>query len=358
MYKYYTRPCNFYYGSYARKLISNKKALILAGNPNIAFDQLEIFLRKNKKIVNSYFCSINKVKDLDKTVVSVVRNDLKKITAKRKNILGLKFNTPQIMGVLNVTPDSFSDGGLYFKDSAAYKQAAIMIKNGATIIDVGGESTRPGSKNINEKIEWRRVKNIIKKLKKNFLKVPLSLDTRKSYVMKKGIENNVNIINDVSGLNFDNKSFDIITSKKIPFILHHMQGTPSTMQLNPTYNDSLLDIYDFFEEKINLCIKKNYKKEFIIIDPGIGFGKNLKHNLRILSKISTFHSLGCPILIGTSRKRFIEYIVTKFDTPDRTGGTLASVLYGLSQGVQLFRVHNVKEINQGILVFNKILNTN
>ena len=137
-----------------------------------------------------------------------------------------------------------------------------------------------------------------------------------------------------------------------------MQGTPETMQKNPQYEDALLDIYDFFEEKINFCIKKNFKKEFIVIDPGIGFGKNLEHNLRIMSKISTFHSLGCPILIGTSRKRFIEHIVTKFDTPDRTGGTLASVLYGLSQGVQLFRVHNVKEINQGILVFNKILNTN
>ena len=119
-----------------------------------------------------------------------------------------------------------------------------------------------------------------------------------------------------------------------------------------------MDIYDFFEKKINLLTKKKYKEDSIIIDPGIGFGKNLKHNLRIMSKISTFHSLGKPILIGTSRKRFIEHIVTKFDTPDRTGGTLASVLYGLSQGVQLFRVHNVKEINQGILVFNKILNTN
>ena len=176
--------------------------------------------------------------------------------------------------------------------------------------------------------------------------------------MKKGIECGVNIINDVSGLNFDNKSFDCINLKKIPFILHHMQGTPDIMQNNPKYDDALLDIYDFFDQQINFCSKKNYKKEFIVIDPGIGFGKNLDHNLRLISKISTFHSLGQPILIGASRKRFIEHIVTKFDTPDRTGGTLASVLYGLSQGVQLFRVHNVKEINQGILVFNKILNTN
>ena len=175
--------------------------------------------------------------------------------------------------------------------------------------------------------------------------------------MKKGIKNGVNIINDVSGLKFDKKSFKTIVYKKIPFILNHMQGTPRSMQKKPYYEDVLLEIYDFFEKKINLFLKQGYKKELIIIDPGIGFGKNLNHNLRIISKISIFHSLGCPILIGTSRKRFIEHIVTKFDTPDRTGGTLASVLYGLLQGVQLFRIHNVKEINQGILVFNKILNT-
>jgi len=247
---------------------------------------------------------------------------------------------------------------LYFNKSKAYKQALHMIKSGAKIIDVGGESTKPGSKTISQKREWSRVKNFIIKFKKSFSNIPLSLDTRKSYVMEKGIENNIDIINDVSGLNFDKKSFKVINEKKIPFILHHMQGTPNTMQKNPRYDDALLDVYDFFEKKINSLIKQKYDKNLIIVDPGIGFGKNLKHNLRIMSKISLFHSLGCPILIGTSRKRFIEHIVTKFDTPDRTGGTIASVLYGLSQGVQLFRVHNVKEINQGILVFNKILNTN
>ncbi len=357
MRKYYTRPCNFYYGNYARKLIKEKKALILAGNTNIAFDQVEIFQRIKKGIVKSSLHPVAEIKVLSKEKRSVIKLDLKKITSKRKNIKGLKFNNPQIMGVLNVTPDSFSDGGLFFEASQAYDQANLMIQSGATIIDVGGESTRPGSQVINEKDEWERIKNIITRVKKGFPNTLLSLDTRKSYIMKMGVQNGVDIINDVSGLNFDNKSFDIINSNKIPFILHHMQGTPDTMQKNPKYNDALLDIYDFFEQKINFCMKKKYKREFIVIDPGIGFGKNLDHNLRIISKISTFHSLGCPILIGTSRKRFIEHIVTKFDTQDRTGGTLASVLYGLLQGVQLFRVHNVKEINQGILVFNKILNT-
>ena len=358
MREYYTRPCNFYYGNYGRRLIAKKKGLPLAGNPNIAFDQLEIFQRKKRKIIKSNSCSIFEIDSLSKEKKTVIKADLKKITSKRKNIRNLKLNSTQIMGVLNVTPDSFSDGGLFLEESKAYNQAKLMIESGATIIDIGGESTRPGSKTINDQGEWDRIKNIVIKFKEDFPNIPLSLDTRKSYVMRKGIEQGVDIINDVSSLNFDNKSFDVINSKNTPFILHHMQGTPDIMQKNPKYNDALLDIFDFFEEKINFCIKKNFKKEFIVIDPGIGFGKNLEHNLRIMSKISTFHSLGCPILIGTSRKKFIEHIVTKFDTPDRTGGTLASVLYGLLQGVQLFRVHNVKEINQGILVFNKILNTN
>ena len=356
--KYYTRPCNFYYGNFAKKLIKSKKALPLAGNTNIAFDQLEIFNRKKKSITQSRIYSIKEIKNLGKEIKSKIKIDLKKITSKRKNICGIKFKDYQIMGVLNVTPDSFSDGGLFFNESKALKQASLMIENGATIIDIGAESTRPGSKTVNKKKEWNRIHRIILKIKKKFPKIILSLDTRKSFVMQKGIDIGVSIINDVSGLNFDKKSFEIINSNNIPFILHHMQGTPETMQKNPNYDDAILDIYDFFEKKINSCLKKKYKREFIIIDPGIGFGKNLNHNLRIISKISTLHSLGCPILLGTSRKRFIEHIVTKFDTSDRTGGTLASVLYGLSQGVQLFRVHNVKEINQGILVFNKILNTN
>ena len=161
MRKYYTRPCNFYYGNYARKLISKKKALPLSGNQNIAFDQLEIFSRKKKGIVQSNIYRINEIKALDKKKQSIINVDLKKITSKRKNICGLKFENPQIMGVLNVTPDSFSDGGLFFDESKAYNQANLMIRSGATIIDVGGESTRPGSKTVSEKDEWDRIKNTI-----------------------------------------------------------------------------------------------------------------------------------------------------------------------------------------------------
>jgi len=358
MRKYYTRPCNFYYGNYAKYLINQKKAYRLAGRLDIAFDQIEIFKRKKKNITESKFFNISEVENFDNKMTLLIKKDLKKITDKRKRIKGINFDIPQIVGVLNITPDSFSDGGLFYDEVKAAKQIKNMINGGASIIDIGGESTRPGSKTLDEKDEWRRIKKTITKFKKNFPKKILSLDTRKSFVMKQGINCNVDIINDVSGLRFDKKSFSVISSNKKPFILHHMQGSPNTMQIKPAYDDVLLDIFDFFESKIKFCEKKDFSKDFIIIDPGIGFGKNLEHNLRLLSKISIFHSLGTPILIGPSRKRFIEHIVTKFDTSDRTGGTLSAVLYGLSQGVQLFRVHNVKEINQGILVFNKILNTN
>ena len=226
-----------------------------------------------------------------------------------------------------------------------------MIQSGANIIDVGGESTRPGSKTIDPNIEWKRIEYVLKNFKKKYKKVCLSVDTRKSSLMIKSIKNGADLINDVSGFEYDPNTLLRLKKYNISKVLHHMQGTPNTMQKNPKYKNVLLDIYDFFELKI----KKKLKNKKIILDPGIGFGKTLKHNLTLISKISLFHSLGFPILVGTSRKRFIGQISGGHDSKDRTGGTLASVLYLLSQGVQIFRVHNVNEIKQGILVFKKIL---
>ena len=259
------------------------------------------------------------------------------------------------MGVLNITPDSFSDGGIYFNKKKAIKNAEFLIDSGANIIDIGGESTRPGSKEINPLVEWNRIKKIIKPLRKKFPKLSISLDTRKSLVMKNGLKMKINIINDVSGLEFDQNAIKVIKEFKSPFIIHHMQGKPQTMQNMPKYNNVLLDIYDFFEKKISFLKKQNVKINNVILDPGIGFGKNLKHNLILMSKISLFHSLGFPLMIGTSRKKFINQISGKYDTRERIGGTLSSVLYTMSQGVQIFRVHNVQEVKQGILVFKKLL---
>ena len=351
MIRYYTRACNFKYGPLARKLIKKKQALPLCGNKNISFDEIEIITR-NKNKVFSKIINFKKINLLNSSQKNKVKEDLKNITVRRKNFLkNVNFSLPSIMGILNLTPDSFSDGGKFNKKPKSIKHISNMINSGADIIDIGGESTRPGSITISPKKEWQRVKFVIKKFKKKFKKTCLSIDTRKSSLMIKSIKSGADLINDVSGFNYDESSLKKLKKYNVAKVLHHMQGSPNTMQKNPKYKNVLLDIYDFFEKNINNKIDN--KK--IILDPGIGFGKNLKHNLTLISKISLFHSLGFPILIGTSRKRFISQISGKFDSMDRTGGTIASVLFLLSQGVQIFRVHNVNEVKQGILVFNKLL---
>ena len=350
MKKYYTRACNFYYGINAKLLVRKKIALPLCGNNNIAFDKVEVISRKNNKIL-SKIIKLNKIDTLNISCRKKVKQDLKKIVSKRKNFLkNVNFLEPSIMGILNLTPDSFSDGGKFNKQKKAKKHISNMIKAGADIIDVGGESTRPGSKTVLTNMEWRRIKKIVKNFKKTHKKTCLSIDTRKSEVMIKAIKYRADLINDVSGFNYDSKSLLILKNDNISKVLHHMQGTPNTMQKNPKYKNVLLDIYDFFESSI-----KKIGDKKIVIDPGIGFGKNLKHNLTLISKISLFHSLGFPILVGTSRKRFISQISGVNDSKERIGGTIASVLFLLSQGVQIFRVHNVNEVKQGILVFRKIL---
>ena len=351
MVKYYTRACNFYYGNHASLLIKEKKALPLCGNKKICFDSVEIYIRKNKKI-SSKIVSLSKLKNLNKAQIKKVKKDLKNITSKRKNFLKfVDFSKPSIMGILNLTPDSFSDGGKFNKGKNSFKHISTLIKSGAEIIDVGGESTRPGSKTIDPIIEWKRVKNVIQVFKKKYKNVCLSIDTRKSDIMIKSIKCGVDLINDVSGFEYDSESLKKLKNKKISKVLHHMKGTPDIMQINPKYKNVLLDIYDFFEHSL----KHRLSDKKIIVDPGIGFGKSLKHNLTLISKISLFHSLGFPILIGTSRKRFINQISGKNDSKDRIGGTLASTLFLLSQGVQIFRVHNVNEIKHGILIYKKIL---
>ena len=221
------------------------------------------------------------------------------------------------------------------------------------MIDVGGESTKPGSKKIEENLEWNRISKILKLVSK---KIPISLDTRKSLIMKKGIKLGVNLINDVSGLNFDSETVNVLKKYKIPFVIHHSKGIPENMQKKPNYENELLDIYDFFEDKINLLRSMGINHNNIIIDPGIGFGKNLKHNMTLIRNISIFHSLGFPILVGNSRKSFVKELSGKNDSKLRIGGTMASSIYLMMQGVQILRIHDVNEIMQGIKVFKNIIN--
>ena len=348
MTRYYTRVCNFYYGKESKILLSKKKTLPLNGVQEISFDHIEIITRKSKKKI-----FIKDIKKLSKSLQKKIIFDLNKITSKNKNFSNLNFQKlPNIMGVLNLTPDSFSDGGKFNKMSKGIKHAFEMIRDGANLIDVGGESTRPGSKTVNPKNEWNRIYRILKSICK---KIPVSLDTRKSEIMEKGIKSGVKIINDVSGLNYDKKTLDILKKYQIPFVIQHSKGTPENMQIKPTYKNELLEIYDFFEKKIEYLRSIGIKHSNIILDPGIGFGKNLKHNMNLISKISIFHSLGFPILVGNSRKRFIKEISGKNDTNERIGGTIASSIYLMMQGIQILRVHDVNELLQGIKVFKELI---
>ena len=348
MSRYYTRVCNFYYGAKSKALVKDKKTLPLNGINEISFNQIEIISRKSKKII-----SLDKISKLPIKLKKKIKNEIKLIIKKKKNIKSLSFkSTSNIMGVLNITPDSFSDGGKYNKNTSAKKHLDHLFESGAHIVDIGGESTRPGSKPVSSKVEWNRIKNILKKIDKKKL---ISLDTRKSDIMEKGIKSGVSLINDVSGLNYDNNSVDILKKYKTPFVLQHSLGNPDVMQKNPKYKNVLLDIYDFFEEKIKFLRKNGITHNNIFLDPGIGFGKNLKHNMTIIKNISIYHSLGLPILLGISRKKFIKDLSGKNDSSSRIGGTVSTSIFAMTQGVQVLRIHDVNEVSQSMKVFKELI---
>jgi dihydropteroate synthase len=348
MKKYYTRVCNFAYGKSSIQLVIKKKNLPLNGDKELSFGQIEIITRTVSRIID-----LKDIKKLPKSLRKKINKDLKIITKKNQNFSKLNFNKiPKIMGVLNLTPDSFSDGGKFIKKKIGINHANNLFKFGADIVDIGGESTRPGSKSVSVKDEWKRIEKIIKNINK---KIPLSLDTRKSQIMSKGIKIGIKLINDVSGLSYDTKTVDVLKENKIPFVIQHTQGTPETMQKNPRYKNELLDIYDFFEEKIKFLRSRGIKHNNIMIDPGIGFGKNMKHNMNLIRGISIFHTLGFPILLGLSRKKFIKDLSGKNDTKERLGGTISSSLYAMMQGVQVLRIHDVNELVQSVKVFKELI---
>ena len=258
------------------------------------------------------------------------------------------------MGILNVTPDSFSDGGMYTSKKTAMEHVKKMIKSGADLIDIGGESTRPGSEKVKIEEELKRIIPVLNNISDLKNKVPISLDTRKPEVMKKGLKKGVDIINDVSGLRYSKDTIPLLKKTKSPIIIMHSISTPKLMQKKINYKNVLIDIYDFLEKKINQCEKNNIDRSRIIIDPGIGFGKNLKQNLNLIKNISFFHSLGVSILLGASRKTFISKISKNALENERLGGSISSVIFALNQGVQVFRVHDVIETKQAVDVYNKI----
>ncbi|MEE2695122.1 MAG: dihydropteroate synthase [Pseudomonadota bacterium] len=348
--KYYLRPFGTVGRTDGLKLCRINKALCVNG---VFFTKIELISR-NKKILKDIFSIEDFLRKLKKNKsLSKLFKNLTNMNPKLNTVL-CKRNDFSIFGILNITPDSFSDGGKNFDMKKAIASAETMVKNGADFIDVGGESTRPGAEKIEPETEISRVMPVIQKL--NNKNIDISLDTRNASTMELGVLSGVKIINDVSGLKHDKKSVDVINKYEIPIIIMHMPGNPKNMVKKNKYSDVLLDVYDFLEERIEYCIRSGIKRNNIIVDPGIGFGKDTKQNLKLLQNISVYHSLGCPIMLGVSRKRFISEISNEDIPKRRLGGTISATLLAMHQGVKIHRVHDVKQINEAIRVFEKIIN--
>ena len=260
-----------------------------------------------------------------------------------------------VMGIVNVTPDSFSDGGKFFSPEVAISHASKLITQGADIIDIGGESTRPGAEQVSETEELKRVIPVIEKIRNDNPTILISIDTTKASVAKHAVEAGADIINDVSGLSFDNNMIGIVESFNIPVVIMHMKGNPQNMQLNPEYEDIVNEILDFFKMKIKMAVQSGINRSMIILDPGIGFGKTVKHNFELLSRLNEFNILELPIMIGPSRKSFIG-ITLDLPPEDRVEGTAAAVSAGVMNGASIVRVHDVKSMKRVVRIIEKVRN--
>jgi len=261
----------------------------------------------------------------------------------------IRLDQPQVMGIINATPDSFSDGGAYADAGAAAEAGAVMASQGAAIIDVGGESTRPGASEVWEGDEIERVLPVVKQLAGGGCAV--SIDTRKSAVMSAAIDTGAAMVNDVSALTWDPLSAELVAKAGVPVVLMHHRGDPATMQDAPRYDDALVEVYEWLEDRIAAAEEAGIARHNILVDPGIGFGKTVAHNLELLNGLALLHGLGCPIVIGASRKRMIGALAGEAPADQRLAGSLALALKAVEQGAQVVRVHDVPETVQALKVW-------
>jgi len=260
---------------------------------------------------------------------------------------------PLIMGVVNVTPDSFADGGLFFDQDAAVRQALALVAAGADLLDIGGESTRPFSDPTPLEEELRRVLPVIERVRAQS-PVPISIDTYKSQVAQAALDTGASIINDISALRFDPDMVHLARQAGVPVILMHMQGTPRNMQSNPHYDDLIGELRAFFQERLDFALANGLSRELLVLDPGIGFGKTFQHNMEILNNLDAFLDLGCPLLIGPSRKAFLGHLLGGRPPAERDIGTLAALAVAVQRGAHFVRVHHADYAKQFFTVLNAI----
>jgi len=276
------------------------------------------------------------------------------ISAPRPRFAGLALDCPRIMGIVNVTPDSFSDGGRFGSSREAIEHGLRLAEEGAEILDIGGESTRPGADPVPLQEELARVLPVIEGLRAR-TDVPISIDTRKAEVMARAAAAGADILNDVSALTHDPAALSVAAETGGPVILMHAQGDPKTMNDNPSYGDVVLDVFDFLECRIAACEAAGIPKSKLVVDPGIGFGKHLHHNVAVMANLALYHALGVPVLLGASRKKLIDHISDAPDPKDRVPGSIAAVLAASAQGVQIVRVHDVAATRQALSVWRAVV---
>jgi dihydropteroate synthase len=342
--KLYLRPNGLLYGATAEAAVADGLALPLAGG-GIAFAAAELIEGTPGKARKRLFTARALADSRDADLASL----LERVTAKRPPFAGLALDRPALMGIVNVTPDSFSDGGLYDTSEEAIAHAAELASAGAAIVDVGGESTRPGSDAVDEADELARVVPVVEGLKG--LPAVISVDTRKAGVARAAAKAGARILNDVSALTYDPNSLPVAVEMALSVVLMHAKGEPKTMQDNPVYADVVLEVFDYLEERIEVAGRAGIDRARIAADPGVGFGKTMAHTLALLANLSLFHGLGVPLLVGASRKRFIQGIAGGEHPRTREPGSQAVAIAAAAQGAQILRVHDVAGSRQALDVW-------
>ncbi len=337
-------PVGLLSGAAASKAVTEGFAVPLAGS-EVAFLSVETFCRLPD---GKFECRMVPASSSD--------IDLTRLTEEREAFGGVRLNKPVVVGILNVTPDSFSDGGDFMKPKDAISRATTLVTEGADIVEIGAESTRPGATPLEEREELERLLPVVEGALAAGIRV--SVDTRRANVMKSAIDAGVCIINDVTALTWEAESIDVIASSGASVVLMHMQGNPRTMQDNPRYNFASVEIYEWLSHRVEACVRSGIPKERIAIDPGFGFGKTTNHNTDILDRVGIFHGIGCALSIGVSRKSFLGTITGASAPKQRLAATIAATIVAIARGAQIHRVHDVAAVKQAINVWNALTLSN